>query len=48
MTTTLSRLSTQSDAAAAVADTDLVIEAIIENLDIKKKLFSTLDEAAPK
>lgn len=42
------RLSTQTDAAKAVKNADLVIEAIVENLDIKKKLFSALDKAAPK
>ena len=45
---TMSRLKMQTDAASAVQNSDLVIEAIVENLDIKKKLFSTLDNAAPK
>lgn len=31
----------------AVKDTDLVIEAIVENIDVKHKLFKGLDEAAP-
>lgn len=36
-----------TDAASAVKETDLVIEAIVENLDVKHKLFKSLDEAAP-
>lgn len=31
----------------AVKDTDLVIEAIIENLDVKKELFAKLDQITP-
>lgn len=31
----------------AVKDTDIVVEAIIENMDIKHKLFKSLDKAAP-
>lgn len=37
-----------TDPAAAVKDTDLVIEAIIENVGIKKDLFGFLDTKAPK
>ena len=33
--------------AAAAADADLVIEAIIENLAIKRKLFAQLDQLCP-
>eukprot|EP01065_Artemidia_motanka_P044032 TRINITY_DN6206_c0_g3_i5.p1 TRINITY_DN6206_c0_g3~~TRINITY_DN6206_c0_g3_i5.p1 ORF type:complete len:279 (+),score=94.59 TRINITY_DN6206_c0_g3_i5:203-1039(+) len=43
---TLSRLSFTADTAAAVADTDLVIEAIVENMDVKKKVFAQLDAQA--
>ncbi len=39
---TLARLSISTD-NAALADCDLVIEAIIENLEIKTKLWSALD-----
>ncbi len=39
---TLARLSTSTD-NGALADCDLVIEAIIENLDIKTKLWQALD-----
>lgn len=43
----LSRLSLSTSAEDAVKTADLVIEAIIENLDIKKQLFSSLDKVAP-
>lgn len=43
-----SRLSIQTDSAEAVKNADLVTEAIVENLDIKKKLFASLDKAAPQ
>lgn len=36
-----------TDPADAVKDADLVVEAIVENLAIKHKLFKSLDEAAP-
>ncbi|XP_060592406.1 hydroxyacyl-coenzyme A dehydrogenase, mitochondrial-like [Ruditapes philippinarum] len=42
------RLSVQTDAWEAVKNADLVTEAIVENLDIKKQLFSQLDKAAPE
>jgi len=45
---TLGRLSTETDANKAAESTDLVIEAIVENLAIKQKLFSGLDKAAPQ
>lgn len=38
--TTLGNISLATSSEAAVADTDLVIEAIVENLDRKKALFS--------
>ncbi|PNF25115.1 Hydroxyacyl-coenzyme A dehydrogenase, mitochondrial [Cryptotermes secundus] len=44
---TLSRLHTSLDLKDAVKDTDLVVEAIVENLDLKHKLFSTIDSVAP-
>lgn len=44
----MARISTQTDSTAAVANTDLVIEAIVENIDIKRKLFDSLDKAAPQ
>ncbi|XP_059145167.1 hydroxyacyl-coenzyme A dehydrogenase, mitochondrial-like [Physella acuta] len=43
----MERLSLSTDAVASVKSTDLVIEAIVENLGVKKELFATLDKAAP-
>jgi 3-hydroxyacyl-CoA dehydrogenase len=40
---TLSRLSTSLDLKEAVKNTDLVVEAVVENLDLKHKLFSSID-----
>ncbi|KAL4240516.1 hypothetical protein ACF0H5_001307 [Mactra antiquata] len=44
----LNRLQTNTDAVDSVKNTDLVIEAIVENLDVKKQLFAALDKAAPQ
>ncbi|MFJ7639609.1 3-hydroxybutyryl-CoA dehydrogenase [Peribacillus sp. NPDC097206] len=44
---TLSRLTASTDLNQA-KDVDLVIEAAIENMEIKTKLFAQLDEIAPK
>ncbi len=38
----LARIATTTD-LAAVADADIVIEAVFENLDVKRDLFATLD-----
>jgi len=43
-----SRIQTSLDVNDAVKSTDLVIEAIIENLDVKQKLFKQIDQIAPK
>ena len=40
------RISLSTEAEEAVTDCDLVVEAIIENIEIKQKLFSRLDAAA--
>lgn len=45
---TLKLVTTNTDAVAVVAETDLVIEAIKENLDLKRTLFTSLDKAAPE
>ena len=43
----MTRVKVTTDASAASKDADLVIEAIVENIDVKRKLFATLDKAAP-
>ncbi len=43
-----SRISFVSDLKAAVSDADYVIEAAVENLDLKRKLFADIDLFAPK
>jgi 3-hydroxybutyryl-CoA dehydrogenase len=44
---TLKRISTATDLSVGVKNADLVIEAIPENFDLKKKVFVTIDENAP-
>lgn len=44
---TLERLSGTTSIETAVADADLVIEAIPERMDLKKETFETVDEYAP-
>ena len=43
----LSRLLPTTDLKAAVADADLVIEAVFEDLSLKKKIFADIDAYAP-
>ncbi|CAF3499393.1 unnamed protein product [Rotaria sp. Silwood1] len=43
-----SRIKTSTNVNDAVQSTDIVIEAIVENLEIKQKLFKQIDQAAPK
>ncbi|WP_419941274.1 3-hydroxyacyl-CoA dehydrogenase family protein [Candidatus Palauibacter sp.] len=43
----LGRLSGTTDLSEAVADADLVIEAVYEDFQLKARLFRQLDEAAP-
>jgi len=45
---TFSKLKSNRNLAQAVEDADLVIEAITENMDVKKQLFGDLDKAAPE
>uniref|UniRef100_A0A2C9L2J1 3-hydroxyacyl-CoA dehydrogenase n=1 Tax=Biomphalaria glabrata TaxID=6526 RepID=A0A2C9L2J1_BIOGL len=42
----LSRLHTTTSLEKAVKDADLVIEAIVENIDVKRKLFSEIEKLA--
>lgn len=48
MSETMGRINSSTDALETAKTTDLVIEAIVENLDIKKKLFKDLDSVAPE
>lgn len=41
------RLTLTTDQAEAVKDADIVIEAAVENIEIKRKLFAELDSQAP-
>jgi enoyl-CoA hydratase/3-hydroxyacyl-CoA dehydrogenase len=43
----MSRLSATTNTEEAVKDADLVIEAIFENMDVKKEVFAKIDAAAP-
>jgi 3-hydroxybutyryl-CoA dehydrogenase len=41
------RLRTEPGLAAAVAEADIVIEAVVEDLEVKRQLFAAVDHAAP-
>ncbi|SCV74737.1 BQ2448_7766 [Microbotryum intermedium] len=41
-------ITTTTDAATAVKETDFVVEAIVENLKVKQELFRRLDDLAPE
>nr|XP_020652060.1 hydroxyacyl-coenzyme A dehydrogenase, mitochondrial [Pogona vitticeps] len=45
---TLKNLTTSTDPVSVVHSTDLVVEAIVENLSVKNELFKTLDKFAPE
>ncbi|XP_049876167.1 hydroxyacyl-coenzyme A dehydrogenase, mitochondrial-like [Pectinophora gossypiella] len=47
VTEALGRIKTATDPAEGAKNSDLVVEAIVENLDVKHKLFKQLDAAAP-
>jgi len=47
ISSSLARLTLSKDAEGSVKNADIVVEAIIENLEIKQKLFTSLDNAAP-
>ena len=44
----MSRINTTVNPGEAVSDSDLVIEAIVENIDVKHKLFAELDNKASR
>lgn len=43
-----SNLNLTTDLQEAVGEADLVIEAVVEKLDVKREVFSKLDQLAPK
>ncbi|MES2847432.1 MAG: 3-hydroxyacyl-CoA dehydrogenase NAD-binding domain-containing protein [Bacteroidota bacterium] len=43
----LSNITTATDIAAGVKNAELVVEAATENVDLKLKIFKSIDEAAP-
>ncbi len=43
----LARVSTTTDLVEAVADVDFVIEAVFEDMRLKREVFAALDRAAP-
>ena len=43
----MSRIETVADITDAVGDADLVVEAVIENTDVKRAVFAEIDAAAP-
>ncbi|GET93179.1 short chain 3-hydroxyacyl-coa dehydrogenase, putative [Leishmania tarentolae] len=46
--TVLSHITFTTDEAVAAGGAELIIEAIVENMDAKKELFGRLDKMAPK
>ena len=45
---TLSRITYTTNQTQGTAEADLIVEAIIENLEIKQKLFKDLDNSTPR
>lgn len=43
----MERISTITDIAEGVADADFIIESIVENLDVKKQVWSEIERSAP-
>jgi 3-hydroxybutyryl-CoA dehydrogenase len=48
MAPTLDRLHTTTDLTEAGSNTDLIVEAVVEELEIKNELFSKLDTISPE
>lgn len=46
-TKALANITTKTDVAEGVKNADLVVEAATENIDLKLKIFKSVDEAAP-
>lgn len=46
-TTALANITTATDVAAGVKNAGLVVEAATENVDLKLKIFKSMDESAP-
>src|SRR5690606_21650901 len=44
---TARRITWHDDVADAVKDADLIIEAVVEDLDVKRAVFARLDRLAP-
>lgn len=44
---TLAYLQTATDLERAASEADFVIEAVVEDMEVKQRVFRTLDEAAP-
>lgn len=44
----LQNVSTSTDSEAAAQGSDLVLEAIVENLKVKQDIFGRLDKVAPE
>lgn len=44
----ISRIKGTTDLKEAAGDADLVIEAVVENMDVKKQVFKELDEICPE
>jgi len=48
MAAVFDRLETTTDLEAAAQDADFAIEAVVERLDVKRKVFARLDRACPR
>ena len=44
----IGRLQMTSEPNKALSEADLVVESVTENIDLKKKLFSTYDKVTPE
>jgi len=44
----MSLISTGTDLVEAIADSDLVIEAVYENIEVKKETFKRMEDASPE